>query len=281
MRNKQSIIISFKKHSKMKTPSTNRIEKRVSVARVLKMSALVLTAALLAGNVHAQQPVMLENETPSQVPFAIQKNPVQVTPVKNVAAVAPGIPFCPTIAALDYIDYSYNRVILGWDNTLTFDSIFIRYALNGSTTWRDVTISGNPNPGMYMIEGLVAQTTYDFELSTKCHTGAISQWTPALTITTFAEPAPRLSVNQRNINQMRINPNPANTLTTISFSAPMNSTNQIIIASPAGREVYKTVEYCTDGKLQVTVDVSNITPGLYMVKVQNTQGISTERLIIQ
>ncbi len=155
-----------------------------------------------------------------------------------------------------------------------------RYALNGSTSYRTVTIPGTPNPGFYIIEGLAPVTTYDFEVSTRCHTGAVSPWTAPITITTFDEPTPRLA-NQRNTNMLRINPNPATTITTISFSAPVNSTNQVMITSPAGRSVFKTSVFCADGKVQMQVDVSNITPGLYIVKVSNSQGMSTERLIVQ
>jgi len=208
------------------------------------------------------------------------KNPITTQPVKNLPIVVPAVPICPTITTLEMVDKSYDKVMLGWNNMVMFDSIMFRYALSGTTNYRTITIPGFPNPGFYILQGLTPQTTYDFEIATLCHTGATSNWSTPLTLTTFAEPAPRFSA-QRTSNSLRVHPNPATTTTTVSFSAPINSNNVIIISSASGREVYKTNEYCTSGKLQIPIDVSNINPGVYFLHVYTGTNVSVERLIVQ
>jgi Secretion system C-terminal sorting domain len=263
----------------MKTTSTNR--KEMSVKNML--TGAFMFSMLMAGNfAQAQQ---ANYNTIDGAAFeqndALEKNPGTGQPVKNITVIAPSIPLCPTIPSLDMIDKSFDKVILGWSQTATFDSIVVRYNLSGTSTYREVGFSGNPNPGMYILQGLTAQTSYDFQIRTKCYTGAVSNWSAPLSLTTFAEPAPRLAGNQRNTISLRVNPNPAQNATTISFVAPINSTNLIIISSSAGRDVYRTTEVCTAGKIQIPVNLTNIAPGLYFVRVYTGGAMSVERLIVQ
>jgi len=269
----------------MKTKSTNRKEKACNFIRkqTRLIGALMVTAVMITSTVSAQRANVGHNISviSADQNDAAQKNPVPTQPVKNIVTIVPSVPVCPTISGFDMIDKSYDKVILGWNTTANFDSITIRYALSGTSNYRSVTMGGNPNTGFYILQGLASQTTYDFEISSLCYTGATSNWSAPLTITTFAEPAPRLAGNQRNTNMLKLIPNPATHSTTLSFVAPVNSSHLIIITSTAGREVLKTTEICTVGKIQIPIDVSNITPGLYFVRVYSGTSMSVERLIVQ
>lgn len=272
----------------MKTKFTNRKEKSSNLIRkhAGMIGVLMMTILMTSSIVTAQRTVVGNdiNAISDEQIGSMEKNPSPTQPVKTVVTIAPSIPLCPTISGFDMIDKSYNKVILGWDNSSTFDSITIRYALSGSSTYRSEKIAGSPNPGFYILQGLTPQTTYDFEISTKCFTGATSNWSAPLTITTFAEPAPRLAnsnSNQRNSISLKVNPNPAHQSTTISFVAPVNSSHLVVITSSAGREIHKTTEICTVGKIQIPINLTNVAPGLYFVRVYSGTNMSVERLIVQ
>jgi hypothetical protein len=210
-----------------------------------------------------------------------ERNPIATMPAKppivsngnngNVNA------FCASILSLNIVDKSSSNIILGWASNGNFASITIRYALSGSTNWRNVTIAGNPNPSQYVITGLNSTTTYDIQISTTCLTGLVSQWTHPITVTTFDAPAPRLA-QIRNNTRININPNPASLSTIVSYHVPAGTVSQLVVVNLSGREVFKTQIVSTEDKTQYTLDVSDFAPGLYFVRLSNRNGISSERL---
>ncbi|MFN5323799.1 MAG: T9SS type A sorting domain-containing protein [Bacteroidota bacterium] len=210
---------------------------------------------------------------------AEERNPVPLqsskpSPITN----NPITTFCPMINTLNVLDRGSDLVVLGWDNNANFASITIRWTLTGGNTYRHVTFSGTPNPGRYVITGLNSTTTYDFEVSTTCPTtGAVSNWTRPITVTTFDEPAPRLA-QIRNNTRITINPNPATTTTIVSYQVPAGTVSQLVVVNLAGREVFKTQIVSTEDKTQYTLDVTDYASGLYFVRISNRNGISTERL---
>lgn len=267
----------------MKAKSTNRKERACNFIRrqTKSIGMFMITVLLTTAVATAQKSTVVSNDTNSdEVQTAVLKNPGTVQPVKNISVLTPVVPLCPAITSLNMIDHTHQIAILGWDNLANFDSIKVRYALTGTTNYRTVAISGTPNPGSIIIDGLAAVTSYDFEVSTICHTGAVSNWSPVLTLTTFPEPAPRYS-NQRNTSFLKLNPNPATSYTTLSFAAPINSLNSVMIATSTGKVIYKRNVLCPDGKIMVPINLTNIPPGLYFVSVGNNNGFSVERLIVQ
>lgn len=263
----------------MKQTATNRIgfsftgnsirNKALRVFMILAMSGTSFTYAQQAVTNVPNDMKPVEDQ-----PFYNERNPGSGTPKGNIIVA----PICPTITSLTMLDMGFDKAILTWSNIANFDSIYFRFAPTGSLISRIVGISGNPNPERYYLMGLVSQTSYDIEVSTVCSSGGRSAWSAPITVTTLAEPAPRLS-NQSNPNMLIVNPNPAASLTTISFAATAGSPQQVSIVSSTGRIVYSRQIIPTSDKVQMSVDVSAYTPGIYMVRVNNNSNVSVERLI--
>lgn len=207
------------------------------------------------------------------------KNPgTGITPVKSITP-AP-IPFCPALSGFNMLDKSYGHIIMGWDDRVSFDSIMIKVTETGTANDRIISIPGSPNPGRFIINGLTGLTTYDIAVRTKCQTGVISNWSTPETITTFAEPAPRMNNNSRSSARLYVNPNPANGHTTISFQAPAHVTHHVSIITAFGTLVFKTNVSSGDGKIQLPLDLTGFTPGVYFVQVQSGATVFSKQLIV-
>ncbi len=186
---------------------------------------------------------------------------------------------CPVLTGLSMLDMGFDKAILTWNNTAVFDSILFRFGPTGSPVTREVGIRGNPNPDRYFLMGLLSQTSYDIEVSTVCPITGRSAWSAPITVLTLAEPTPRLTTPTNNNTVITINPNPASTLTNISFKATNGTLQQVSILSSTGMLVYSKTLIPNTDKVQLTVDVTTFNPGIYMVRVQNGSGITVERLV--
>lgn len=258
----------------MKQTSTNRMEV-YSTGQAIRKNAfkLFIILAMSGTSLTYAQRVANTDINPVVIQPSGEKNPGSGT-VKGNVIVAP---IAPTISSLQMLDMGHDKAILTWDNMSNFDSIIFRYAPSGASTTRIVAISGNPNPERYYLLGLQSQTTYDIEVSTVASNGVRSSWSSPLTVTTLTEPTPRLS--QGNTNRLIVNPNPATTLTNISFVTTNSMPQQVSIVSSAGRVMYSRQIIPNDDKVQMTIDVTAYPPGIYMVRVNNNSNVSVERLI--
>jgi Secretion system C-terminal sorting domain len=197
-------------------------------------------------------------------------------PIRNITIT----PICPGIQNLNVPDMSFDAVVMEWSNAFNYDSLVFRFALSGTNNYREIRIPGNPNPGRYFLQGLVAQTSYDFSIASVCGPGNQSAWSNSVTVTTLHEPAPRIQNNQRNYNQIRLNPNPANGSTAMSFYSPIDGVYQVLIVSSTGKEVFKRQFNCSMGQNIQQIDLSNFAPGLYFVRLGNGSETSIEKLMV-
>jgi len=235
---------------------------------------LGLAFTLIAGTGMAQNRIAASSNFQNED----ERNPMETLGNRHVgsAITVPG--FCSTLNGFNVLDMGHDLVVLGWDATSTFASINIRWTLNGIHNFRTVTIAGAPNPGRYVVMGLNSTTTYDFQIQTVCTNGNISQWSRAITVTTMAPPAPRLSPVQ-SITRINITPNPATTSTTISWQDAIGTVNEISVLNSLGREVFKTAVVSTDVKSSLNLDLTGYSPGMYFVRMSNRAGVSSQRFM--
>lgn len=202
----------------------------------------------------------------------------QNIPVRNVV----GTPICPAINSISMVDMGSDKALVKWNNPINFDSIFFRFAPSGSNLYRIVAIPGSPNPGRYFIQGLLSQTTYDIEVSTKC--GATnSTWSAPLTVTTFPEPGPRFgaATNPSNVFQLSVTPNPANDLIKINFISNNAHLNyNVRISDQSGRLLFNVNMASNLGTNVLPLNISSYAPGIYFVSVTSAKSTSVQKLIV-
>lgn len=268
----------------MRTTATKETKKICNFFRsgknAIKLFAILAVSTTSIAN--AQE--IINNGNDEASPVKEQFSPVekiiggQNIPVRNVI----GAPICPSINSLNMVDLGYNKVLVKWTNPINFDSIFFRFAPSGSNLYRIVAIPGSPNPGRYFIQGLLSQTTYDIEVSTKC--GATnSTWSSPLTVTTFVEPGPRFAgaTNPSNVFQLSVTPNPANDLIKINFISTNTHLNyNIRIADQSGRLLFNVNIASNLGSNDIPLNISSYAPGIYFVSVTSAKSTSVQKLIV-
>lgn len=223
-----------------------------------------------------------EIETSKSLVTPIQRNPGGGTPIRNVTI----NPIAATISGLNMVDMGPYKVLVDWSNLANFDSIFFRFSVSGSANYRIIGIVGNPNPGRYFIEGLLSQTTYEIEVATKSGANT-STWSAPLTVTTLPEPTPRLGNpdgegNPRFFSEVKSLPNPASGSTTLTFlSNNDNVKYNLKITSTTGIHVYRQQFHASKGENVQVIDLSNITPGLYMLRLTSMGSSEMIKLVVQ
>lgn len=75
-------------------------------------------------------------------------------------------------------------------------------------------------------------------------------------------------------------PNPASTEIVLDIQLVTDAPTQISLFDATGKEVIKTSRELTKGDSMTTVDISQLAPGVYFVRVNNGQMTATRRLII-
>lgn len=88
--------------------------------------------------------------------------------------------------------------------------------------------------------------------------------------------------NTLNDIKFKVFPNPASMQVTVSFSLNEAITGRIILVDLAGRErqVLKSQTKFAFGPHQISVDVSSVPEGIYLITLYSDKGIQTQRLIL-
>ncbi len=111
--------------------------------------------------------------------------------------------------------------------------------------------------------------------NTQCYTLNIQ-----LSATNFSLDAPVTDVPTTIRGGLRLYPVPASNLVTVSFDAYKKGNADITISNPLGQQVLRKSVSVGDGINYNTLDVSKLGAGMYFLKVNNGNGVQTQKLVI-
>ncbi|MBL0339543.1 MAG: T9SS type A sorting domain-containing protein [Bacteroidetes bacterium] len=172
---------------------------------------------------------------------------------------------CPSIGNVTVSELGFNKARLSWNASIVVDTIMVRYALSGTTDYKIVKIAGNP--GNYFVLGLLAQTTYDAWVATKCSSGSTSMWGTGVTFTTFNEPNSR-NTPEAGLLHLNAYPNPTKYQIGFVFDAKEEAPYTVKVCDMAGKELLAETRVSTDGKNGDEVSLAGFASGMYMLVVQ-------------
>ncbi len=90
-----------------------------------------------------------------------------------------------------------------------------------------------------------------------------------------------VSFNESNIkDNLKIFPNPCNSELNVEIASNKNTNILITIYDMQGNEVLRQSENTWKKKSKFTYDLSNLTTGFYTIKIENSDGIAHEKLIL-
>jgi hypothetical protein len=186
----------------------------------------------------------------------------------------------PTPTGLSTTGISATQATLNWTPVACakFDSIY--YRVHGTTTWTKRNTTGNP--ASFVLTGLAASTTYDWEIAAVDSANGIIARGAFSGIVVFATPAAFASDGTGAIDalktagagrlQLTTLPNPATSSFKIQFGSDANSKVTAVMVNLNGKSVWSsglTDAGSLNGKVIITNQFSN---GVYYLRIMNEQG---------
>jgi len=186
---------------------------------------------------------------------------------------------CNTAPVIKTITTGCTSATLSWAGHL-FSTFELRYQVSGAASW--TTIGNVGRVTTYTINNLLLNTSYKFQIRTKCDlNNSYSGWKSKSKATQncFAATATDIAaagINEMESNAMTIYPNPAGKSCIVKFTATGNGFLKLFDAS--GNLKYKSP--VTTKQQQQAVDVSALTPGIYICRIETGSKVFTQKLVV-
>jgi hypothetical protein len=157
----------------------------------------------------------------------------------------------------------------------------VEYKASSAVNW---TVAAAANAGTsYYLTGLTPGTTYDWRVRTNCGNSGSSVYTAAQFTTTGA-------VNSLNISQQgmlmetsgwKVFPVPAKNYVNMSFSSTSPGKAQISLTDISGRTLRTETIHVISGYNNMRLELNNLRPGVYFLKMIGKDHAHVGRIIVQ
>lgn len=93
--------------------------------------------------------------------------------------------------------------------------------------------------------------------------------------------AQSISIDENSFANLKIFPNPASDELNISFSSEGTTRNSVVLYDMQGRLVKDLFEGKVTDEFNSTYSISDLSPGIYILNIQNEKGFKQQRIIVQ
>ena len=76
-------------------------------------------------------------------------------------------------------------------------------------------------------------------------------------------------------------PNPVNEVLNLNYSIQNDSKVEITLLDIAGKVVKQSTQLSSKGENSVSINVSDVSTGMYLLKLQTSEGVKTQKVLIQ
>lgn len=177
------------------------------------------------------------------------------------------------------VDYNVNIaspvIDLGADTTLCINHSFILNAEPGFASYLWSTSATSDNIQVIGSE-LGLQSVNEFSVTVTDAAGCTT--TDAVTVT--IEACTGIPENLLS-DAFTLYPNPSTGEFTLSFNESINGTATVTIMNTTGKQLYSQVININKAAQTESISISNISSGLYFIKVETANGISVQKLVIE
>jgi len=169
---------------------------------------------------------------------------------------------CDVPTGLTASDIQGESITITWDNNANVSSWNIQYRPQGGQL---STATSTTNS--YTITGLTSNTTYQIQVQANCGDGNLSDWSPAITVTTTG-------IENWLDNSVTLYPNPAKEYVDIRVNGDLNVTMMEVY------DVYgKLINTVNVVENPTRINVSNLSNGMYFVRVTTEAGMVTKTFV--
>ena len=181
---------------------------------------------------------------------------------KTFTTLDQGVEPCDVPTGLTASDIQGDAITITWDNNAGVSSWNIQYRPEGGQL---STASSTTNS--YTITGLVANTTYQIQVQANCGDNNLSDWSPAINVTTTG-------IESWLANSVTLFPNPANEYVDIRVDGDLNVSMMEVY------DVYgKLINTVNVVDNPTRINVSGLANGMYFVRVTTEKGTVTKSFL--
>ncbi|MDP4711789.1 MAG: T9SS type A sorting domain-containing protein [Saprospiraceae bacterium] len=169
-----------------------------------------------------------------------------------------------------------SSAILSWISAREASQYILQIRLQGTETW--TTYRTNIN--RYMVSRLQRGQVYEWQVQSVCGETS-SDWSPAaLFVAGRPGSASGVNVNPTaTATTIQVYPNPASEILNVVVPTTVSGVSQISILDLSGKRWLS--QSITDGSSTLQINVSNLPKGIYLLRHENQEQVTLQRVIIQ
>ena len=170
---------------------------------------------------------------------------------------------CPDLGTPVVVNVKSSSAEIKWIPDALVNSVTIRYAPQGSTSYQYAYASGKA--GTITLKNLTSATKYNVWFRSVCNLSSISSWgTPASFNTTYL----RLGDEDEANLQLNAYPNPASDKITYAFLAAKSGDYTVKVCDMTGRELIQELRQTEEGPTSGEIKLTNYSTGMYILIVK-------------
>jgi hypothetical protein len=188
----------------------------------------------------------------------------------NLTVTACGVP-----TGISITGTTQTTATVSWNTVTCAYNYTLQYRKLGTTTW---TKKKNLSGPSYTITGLVANTTYQYQLQTICTSDSKSK-SSLSSIQTFTTTL-RMSYETTSAGaSISVYPNPAADALSISISCFESESATVSIINAIGETMLVNKILLNEGLNQLNLDIASLSPGIYFVKLTDNTSTGLKKFV--
>jgi hypothetical protein len=147
-------------------------------------------------------------------------------------------------------------------NAVTYD---VQFRKLGKVVWKNkATTHLN-----VLLQNLLSNTTYEYQVRAHCLNGYASDWSPIKTFTTLPQ---KVTLAEETVTLLQLHPNPTSGLMNLDIHCGQDQSAVISVYDLSGKRVYNDNTGLTAGDQSVQLNLSALPSGVYVVEVLMPEG---------
>ncbi len=172
---------------------------------------------------------------------------------------------CNTPANIAVSDITSSSVLISWDENTNAESYIVEYGEEGFAVGAGTIVTSNTNS--VELENLNPNTAYDFYLKSNCGDAITSDNSTVGHFTTLEDAS---QIDIESTNNILVYPNPTNGV----FNIENVRGADVEVFNLVGQRVFSAVEV----EENISVDLSNLSEGTYVVRISGTNSVKTQKI---
>jgi len=181
---------------------------------------------------------------------------------------------CGAPGGLNTTAITQTAATVSWNSVSCAAKYKLQYRKQGTTAFTSKTITATS----FNITGLVSNTPYEWKVQTFCTASGSTKsgFTALQSFTTSMKLSENLT---SSVSEMKLNPNPASDLVSISISARENHPATVLVFNAMGQQMMQQSFELQEGSNEFPLNISSLTSGIYFVKVIGGNENFMEKLV--